>query len=254
MGKILNPSVQEIRRHLEQKPTAELRDIYLLQNEHRWSDEAVRAIREILLARGALPSDLSVSALGEPEVELTLHRKNIEAQKHNTDTYLVAKTEAETIWERRPAYSAANSKLRGIGGWLRLFIVMNMYVGPVLAGIHLIFTLIGAGLLASQYPNLVLALLIEIGGSICFTVWGIRVSLGLRDIHPRAVQNAKILLRYTALWVTLSPLITGPLSGLPAKDLVPDYLRNAFLTLIGFAIWYPYFSVSKRVKATYPDA
>jgi len=146
---------------------------------------------------------------------------------------------------------SANS-LRGVRGWLKFFIVAKLYISPVLFVLNYFLAWIGFALLAQDYPGIVLVgtFTTVMDG---FLVWRwIRIAQHLRDIEPGAVQETKTWMKLSLLWVFFSmPL--GFMSGLDAATLLVQDLKAAVGSLVGFAIWYSYFSFSRRVRATYPD-
>ncbi len=150
-----------------------------------------------------------------------------------------------------PASDMSNP-LYGVHGWLKFLVVMNLYVGPILFGLRQIMSWIGYMILLDKHPGIILSGLIDTAVGLYLVVRGIQVARGLRDIQPRAVQNAKALLKLILAWTFVSIPVSF-LSGLNAKDLIPGTVKGVLVGVIGFAIWYSYFNVSKRVQATYPD-
>jgi hypothetical protein len=145
-----------------------------------------------------------------------------------------------------------DSPFYGVKGWLMFVVVLYIYIVPILFVIRQIPAWIGYVILADQYPGLVLAGLIDTVVSGYLIIWAIRVARGLRDIQPRAVQKTKTLLKFSLVW-TIVGVPVSFVSGLSAEQLLPDAWKGIFGGIVGFAIWFSYFSVSKRVKATYPD-
>lgn len=142
--------------------------------------------------------------------------------------------------------------LYGVHGWLKFFVVVNMYIAPVLFGIRQIIAFFGFSMLAEDYPGIVVVGLIEAGANLFFVIKWIMIARRLRDVVPGVVQEAKKWLIITLAWNVVSiPLVF--LSGMDAEYLMPEAIKGLFYGIIGFAIWYSYFNVSKRVKATYPD-
>lgn len=148
--------------------------------------------------------------------------------------------------------STASNPFYGVKGWLKVFVVVNLYIAPVIFVLRYIFTWIGFSMLAEDYPGIIFVGLVETVIGAFLTYKAIQIARGLRDIQERAVQNAKSLLKLVLAWTILN-IPFSFLSGLDAEDLMPGVVKQLFTGLIGFAIWYSYFNVSKRVKATYPD-
>jgi hypothetical protein len=145
-----------------------------------------------------------------------------------------------------------NHPLYGVHGWLKFFIVVNLYIAPPIFILQYIFAWAGVAMLASEYPGLILVVLIEtIVGSI-LTYKGIVVAKDLRDIEKGAVKNAKTYLLLVLAWHIIDIPISF-LSGLDSEKLIIDTAKQFILGIISFAIWYSYFNVSERVKITYPD-
>ena len=81
----------------------------------------------------------------------------------------------------------------------------------------------------------------------------ISIATDLRDIKPRAVQETKRWLKLSLGLVVLSAVLSFFMPGMDPKNLFIVTIRKVVFGLFGFVIWYTYFNVSKRVKATYPD-
>jgi hypothetical protein len=146
----------------------------------------------------------------------------------------------------------AEESLTGVGGWLKLFVVVNLYITPVFFALQSLLALVGFAALADDYPSLMPIGLLEVGVG-GFLVWKwIEIARSLRDVQPGAVREAKTWLGRT-LAIRLAVVPLDFLTGLDAEDLMLGAVKSVVLGLLGFAIWYSYFSVSKRVKATYPD-
>jgi hypothetical protein len=145
-----------------------------------------------------------------------------------------------------------NNPLYGIHGWLKFVVIVNLYIVPILFVISQIFSWIVYTNLARRYPGILLVGLIDSVVSGFLVIRNIQIAIGLRDIKPRAVQNAKALLKLCLVWTFVSiPL--NFLSGLGAEKLLLGILKRVLIGVTSFAIWYSYFNVSKRVQATYPD-
>lgn len=145
-----------------------------------------------------------------------------------------------------------SNPLYGVHGWLKFLVVVNMYFAPVLFGIQQIMGIIGIFMLAEKYPGIVVVGLIETAAGIFLVVKWIMIARRLRDIVPGVVQETKKWLLITLAWNILStPMVF--MSGMDAKDVVAGAIQQLFGGIISFTIWYTYFNVSKRVKATYSD-
>ena len=146
--------------------------------------------------------------------------------------------------------------LYGVKGWLKFIVIGNLYLAPIFIGLQYIFAWIGFVHLAEDHPGIIVVGLLSTGVDGVLTYMGIQAARALRDIRARAVQGMKRLLRlrlgFGLLGAPLS-VLGWSLSGLDPAAVIPDAVKGVVLGVIGFAIGFSYFSVSKRVKATYPD-
>jgi hypothetical protein len=143
--------------------------------------------------------------------------------------------------EEQPAKKEGGlGALRRVGGLLRFYVVVRIYLAPFFAVLSFILVLASGGIVRSF-------LFIE-AVHILLTIAGIQVGIALRDIKPKAVQAVKGWLIAVLVWGIISAFILF-FCGLPSQLL----LQETIMPLISFAIWYSYFKVSKRVRATYPD-
>jgi len=131
-----------------------------------------------------------------------------------------------------------------------------LYRAPIFIGLRIIVEWIGFFILARKHPGIILVGLLSTGVDFVLMYMGIQAARTLRDIRTGAVQQFKHLLKLRLGWTLLgAPLLFlgWSLSGLDPRDLFPDVIKSVVLGVIGFTIGWSYFSVSKRVKATYPD-
>jgi hypothetical protein len=147
------------------------------------------------------------------------------------------------------------SPYRGYNGWLAFFGGVQLFVQPVLA---IIFLIIGGAAISdasSRYPGFVVIYCLEAVGNLGVVGLGMHAALRLRGIRRGAVRMTRIYLFAALGWSILAFV-------LPYLGDIPDSSREAMLlenlkgfvrTVIPFAIWFTYFGVSKRVKATYVD-
>ena len=150
------------------------------------------------------------------------------------------------------SHGDTTNPLFGVKGWLKLFVLVNMYIVPVLFGITQIRGFIGFGVLVEDYPSLFVFAVIEATVGIFLVVKWIIIARRLRNIVFGVIQETKKWLLISLAWNVLStPLFF--MVGMDAEVLMPAAIKNILKAVIGFAIWYSYFNVSKRVKATYPD-
>jgi hypothetical protein len=144
----------------------------------------------------------------------------------------------------------------GVHGWLRLIVVGNLYIAPVLIGLQYMFAWIGFLALAEEHPGVIILGLLLTGVDGMLAYMGIQAAIALRDIHSGAVQQMKHLLQLRLGWAFIGALVSfvgWSFVGLDAEDLIESAARTMIVGIVGFSVAYTYFTVSKRVKATYPD-
>lgn len=74
----------------------------------------------------------------------------------------------------------------------------------------------------------------------------------LRDIVPGVVQEVKKWLLISLTWNVFSKSLAF-MTDIDSEYIMPDFIKGLFVVIISFTIWYFYFNVAKRVKASYPD-
>jgi hypothetical protein len=144
----------------------------------------------------------------------------------------------------------------GVHGWLKLIVVGNLYIAPIAIGLQYLLAWIGFLALADDHPGVIILGLLVTGVDGVLTYMGIQAAIALRDIRPGAVQQMKYLLQLRLGWAFLGGLVSfvgWSFVGLDADQLIASATRTLLVGVIGFTVGYTYFSVSKRVKATYPD-
>lgn len=144
------------------------------------------------------------------------------------------------------AESMQSPQYLGIGGWLWFFIIIHMYIAPL---ITLLLQLtwwfmpamgLSIGPSADSYPFAGLRSAIFIG----LAIYGFVAAWRLNGLRRGAVRFVK-----TFLVVSIVPAVLS--AALPLGSAAPD-LPALANSLLWSAIWLAYFSVSKRVKATFP--
>lgn len=144
------------------------------------------------------------------------------------------------------------NELEGIRGWLRFFVIIRIYFYPICTVIVFIFDWIGNTMLAQEHSGVIISGLVDTAVGIYLTVRSIQVGIGLRNRKLLAVQATRNWLVSVLIWAIISPFVALIL-GFPSDLLFPIAIPRFISTLISTGIWYLYFDVSKRVKATYPD-
>jgi hypothetical protein len=150
-----------------------------------------------------------------------------------------------------PPVAAAPTRI-AVGGWLKFFVVTHLYISPAFFAIAQIVAWIGFVSVAREYPAIIPIGVIESGVGGFFVFQWIVIAGRLNDRRPRAVQETRRWLLYTLAWGLLSSPL-GLLAGMDGAVVAVGAARQVFGSMISFAIWYSYFNVSKRVRATYPD-
>jgi hypothetical protein len=144
--------------------------------------------------------------------------------------------------------TGVNSPYYGWGGWLAFFCIAQIFVQPLLA--------IGFGAEdASAFgvdSNLDGFLVIEILGMVGMGVFGIIAGVQLWRLRRGAVGIAKAYLVTALVWSILKAVLAfGMLDGRYQEAVGAGEIKGVVGTLIPFVVWFSYFNVSKRVKATF---
>lgn len=141
----------------------------------------------------------------------------------------------------------------GYGGWLAFFGAVQLFVSPILAVVMLFVGAAAISDAVSKYPGIMVVYVLETLGDVAIVGLGMYAAIQLRRIRPGAVRVTRLYLFAALMWSVLS-------FALPYIGAIPDSARDAMTfenikgfvrTLIPFIIWFSYFNVSKRVKATY---
>jgi hypothetical protein len=134
------------------------------------------------------------------------------------------------------------------GGWLAFFCILQIFVQPIVL-------LVSCAVDASAFgynSDLDSFLNLEILGRVGIGVFGVIAGIQLWRLRPGAVRVAKAYLVTTLAWSILEAVLAfGMLEGSYQEAVRTQEILEVVGTLIPFVIWFSYFSVSKRVKATF---
>lgn len=136
-----------------------------------------------------------------------------------------------------------NKELKGVGGWLLLFIITLVFITPLSA---LYYSSSDYYVIDGQFDTGLV--LINIG----FAVWAVVVGILLWGKKQNAVVRTKEFLMAYLVFNIVSVIVGAVLGGYSSD---PDLLYSDFggliRTVVYFAIWFSYLNVSVRVKNTF---
>jgi uncharacterized membrane protein len=150
------------------------------------------------------------------------------------------------IEKQRMKLADFNKKYVGVGGWLSLFVAVHKFLRPTFGTLYIVFTWLSVGSVISSLPDAERVRNILIAATVLdvfFIVYGIVISRKLEAIKHRAVQ-ATLTFLVISVFVSLAEHLGLASVGLSS---VTDVLSS----LLWIGIWLMYFTLSKRVKATY---
>lgn len=147
-----------------------------------------------------------------------------------------------------------HGELRGVGGWMYLFLFGFGFVSPVMLVISMarglysdvaVERLLGDRWTIYQVANwLMIALALTIIGTV---VWRLFKFQNPQTVRLTIVSIPLIGFGMPLLDTLITSVIARIEPGLILSEYTPDLIRSTVYS----AIWCSYFSVSKRVKATY---
>ena len=181
--------------------------------------------------------------------------KNLKEKLENIGA-TIELTESEEQIKTENVLNDKQFKYVGIGGWLAFFIFCNLvfmplsYIGTFASEYNTTKDLL------TKYPSLSIMMslfYIEVFVGVIIIIFGIFGCIMLIKINRIAVPSIRIYLVAKVIG-TIIIIITLFTLGLPqefaqamAKEMIPNLIGNCVMS----GIWLMYFSVSKRVKATY---
>jgi hypothetical protein len=165
------------------------------------------------------------------------------------DASLIEEWRREAVEERNKPVVEPERTLQGVDGWLYAFVFLGLYVTPVAAILHLLLNhrmILDVFSVIFRGPIMLVALLGIVIFSYAMTAWGAVAAYRLKVLKPRAVQFMKVFLLVEVVIAVLAVVIGG---------MVGELNTTSFASaIVGTVVAYAYFSVSRRVKATYTDA
>jgi uncharacterized membrane protein YhaH (DUF805 family) len=148
-----------------------------------------------------------------------------------------------------PGAPNPNSPYYGYGGWLAFFCIVQIFIVPVIA---VVYCALDVSALGSGSDSLDRFLVIEILGLLGIAAFGVYAGITLRRLRPGAVKIAKTYLVVGLAWAALKLVLAAAmLGGSTGVAVAAEEGKGLLQAIIGFAIWFSYFKVSKRVKSTF---
>jgi len=148
-----------------------------------------------------------------------------------------------------------DSPYKGYGGWLSFFGAVQLFVQPIIAVIMLGIGVESVIKVSSKYPSFIAIYSMESLGSLAVVGLGMYAVIKLRGIRPGAVRTTKLYLLAALAWSILSFVLPylGNIPESAREAMTIENIKGFVKTVIPFSIWFVYFNVSKRVRATYVD-
>lgn len=147
-------------------------------------------------------------------------------------------------------------KLTGVGGWLRLLVVVLMLLGPLIALASLVRLHSEINPLMPRFPTFRQVLDMVDIFTMVQVLWSIIVGYHLAKKYHDAPSLAKWFFILTPVLFIVQSLMMLSVPGLPQEStkamegaLVLEFFKIAMSSLI----WYLYLVRSKRVRYTYPN-
>jgi hypothetical protein len=147
----------------------------------------------------------------------------------------------------------AESRYKGVGGWLLLFCLVLTVFSPLITLGSLAAGYGESSKYFHQFPGLLVITVIDTFLSVGLVAFSVYAGIGLWTIRPGAVQMARRYLFFFLGYLAISAILPF-MAGLPSsvhEAMFAQVARDTFRGVIFFAIWYSYLNKSKRVSATY---
>jgi hypothetical protein len=180
---------------------------------------------------------------------------NIAEFEHITDN--VSEIEQDKDQNTVEVVSDTNHQVKygSVGGWLLFFCLSLVAFSPLRTLYNIYYSFEETSHLFDYYPGYKNILYFESLLSIAFMVYGIITGMALINIKPDAVDKAKkyllVYLGYAFVSIFLPFMTDLPIEN--NDELTDEVAKRTAQGLVYIGIWYWYLSVSKRVKATYPE-
>lgn len=201
--------------------------------------------------RGLDPSSLSLS-------ELRKIFRNKDSARYSEDEIDAVRREIYARCSPPPRQAAdplpeQPGGPRGVGGFLLLFCILSAVVTPLTTAFTILQTFSTAGFLVARVPAVEHYVYAETAVRASLMLLSLNAGLKLWRVKPRAVSRAKLFLQcslLSCLVMFFLPVFFDFPGGLVERfrsAMIPQFI------LVGIVapLWLAYFSVSRRVKATY---
>lgn len=170
------------------------------------------------------------------------NQKKIEIIENNDDTLNQQYNDIESLETKNLTLSF--HPYYGVKSWLKFFVIMQLYVAPIIFLLTTTFAIIGIIMYNSDNLGFVI---IELAVTFFLTYRGIIVAKELKFIKLKAVQHTITFILIVFAWNFIDTIIIFMIN----NSAVIGF--KTLIKFIGIVIWYFYFIKSERVRVTYPD-